>query len=64
MIWALLLIWVVGLIPSGAILLVFEMAAKVGLIRNNAELALLTASWPVLVMILISKAIQSAWRRR
>jgi hypothetical protein len=27
-------------------------------------LALLTASWPVLVMILISKAIQSAWRRR
>lgn len=64
MIWALLLIWVVGLVPSAAVLLVFEMVAKGGLIRNNAELALLTASWPVLVMILISKAIQSAWRRR
>lgn len=64
MIWALLLIWVVGLVPSAAVLLVFEMTAKVGLIRNNAELALLTAGWPVLVMILISKAIQSAWRRR
>lgn len=64
MIWALLLIWVAGLIPSGAIILVFEMVARVGFIRNNAEWALLTASWPVLVMILISRAIQSAWRRR